>query len=62
MLTYNQIAIQATQKLTWNIMSDKCKGLKGVYGSLEKPHEEEDINRNPSQKEEGEEQRPLELT
>jgi hypothetical protein len=27
MLTYNQIAIQGTQKLTWNIMSDKSKGL-----------------------------------
>jgi hypothetical protein len=25
MLTFNKIAIQATQKLTWNIMSDKSK-------------------------------------
>jgi hypothetical protein len=42
MLTFNQIAIQATQKLTWNIMSDKSKGLKGFYGSLEKPHQEDE--------------------
>jgi hypothetical protein len=41
MLTFNQIAIQSTQKLTWNIVNDKSKGLKGFHSILEKPQEEE---------------------
>jgi hypothetical protein len=36
MLTFNQIAIQSTQKLTWNIVNDK-----GFHSILEKPQEEE---------------------
>jgi hypothetical protein len=41
MLTFNQIAIQSTQRLTWNILNDKSKGLKGFHSILEKPQEEE---------------------
>jgi hypothetical protein len=40
MLTFNQIAIQSTQRLTWNILNDKSKGLKGFHAILEKPQEE----------------------
>jgi exonuclease III len=41
MLTFNQIAIQSTQGLTWNILNDKSKGLRGFHSILEKPQEEE---------------------
>jgi hypothetical protein len=34
MFTFNQIAIQSTQKITWNIVNDKSKGLKGFHSIL----------------------------
>ena len=41
MLTLNQIAIQSIQKLTWNIVNDKSKGLKGFHVIPERPQEDE---------------------
>jgi hypothetical protein len=38
-LTFNQIAIQSTQRLTWNILNDKSKRLKGFHAILEKTQE-----------------------